>query len=155
MDGDNAMQAIAERIEARYPRGTLVRLSKTDSFAGITVPAADVTGLQAAGVQLYGGRWYRLTFTGLAQVTSAGARALAQLRVDGAGVKDWNADLTTGAFAGFNVSYVFSIAAGAHSVGAAVGVSPGGTMTLHGGPASPAQLWLEDIGPTSLAAEDE
>jgi hypothetical protein len=153
MDGDNAMQAIAERIEARYPRGTLVRLSKTDSFGPTGAASQDVTGLQVTGVQLYGNRWYRATFTGLIQDTVAGARCLAQIKVDGSGAKDWNVDLPVGAYAGFNVSYVFSIAAGTHSVGAAVGVTAGGAVTLHGGPANPAQLWLEDIGPTSLAAE--
>jgi len=143
--GDEAMQAIAERIEARYPRGFLGRVMSTTTQA-VGSGGAAITGLTITKT-LYTDRLYRMEWSGQLQMAVAGM-AILRLMVDGSPAKDWSEDLTVNAFMGFLVSMTFAPAStGTHTVSCYGIASAGASFSVSASSANPNTFTLEDVGP--------
>jgi hypothetical protein len=148
-DGDNAIQALAERIEARYPRGIVGWLAKTDSQAGIPDAGANITGLQF-NAQMYAGRLYRLEWSGTVfQVTSNG-RPQCRILMDGVECANWVEDVVGNNYASFLVSRLIQVTTGSHQITAQASAFSAQTINIVGSVPNPSIIRCEDMGPWPL-----
>ena len=151
-DGDNAMQAIAERIEARMPLGVLGRAVFTVATGAIsgeyTIPALTVT------VTVPANRVIRVwCIMPNVNCSAVGVMGVAFLKQDGANI---NVDCQYYSNASFGLSdlcqAIVTPSAGSHtysiSLQAALGVS---VTNNSAGVANYSHMVVEDIGPTSFA----
>lgn len=149
-DGDNAMQALAERIEARYPRGSL-------GFVHITASQGPIGGdntitsftIPDPGV----GRRVRLSMFGTVTCTVASATFISVF-AEGA-TQLGRSDTLTHVTANTGVTAVLEVivqpTAGPHTYLLKCSVSAG-QGTLFATVDRPAFILAEDIGPVSLAS---
>lgn len=146
-DGDNAMQAIAERLEARLPYGCLARVIRTTSagpyqaetqvmtLPSITFPAGRLVRIAAYIADMVG--------------TSATQFGIVYLRANGSRLTQ---GVRTVVNTGGNTLYtelIFAPGPGALTFDATV-ACVGGSVNANAGPAYPMYLLCEDIGPATI-----
>lgn len=150
MDGDNAIRALAERVEARLPWGVLPNgyAQVVADQAGITTAGADVTGLTIT-VSVAAARRIRLssrtrsTFT----VLTGSATATVQLYEGATLLAEWSMSHSgAGSIYTHGAEVILTPSAGAHTYKMRAVVN-GGTMTVQGSATNPAFIMAEDIGP--------
>lgn len=147
-DGDNAIQALAERIEARMPWGAKGRVQSTATTAhdqnGQTVPGLALT------LSLLSTRLYRATFAGSVGNGGAGSRPSLMILLDGTGIHEWVLDMNANTYAGFVNTVTFTATSGSHTIQGYGRASGGTTFNTVGSAANPLDLVVDDIGPWPL-----
>lgn len=146
MDGDNAMQALAERIEARLPYGHLGSAVKVGNSAGISTTLTDVAGL-SVNVTVPAGRRIRVTAYVLWQMVTANGQINLRLAEDTTWIQSHLQDANANQFVGSTFSTIREPAAGAHTYKVAAATTPGSTVTVHSTAPVASQIVVEDIGP--------
>lgn len=149
MDGDDAMQAIAARIEARYPRGTLIYAQWVTALG----PIGSGNVISTIAVPDNGaGRRLRITAFSTLTCTVGGGTIISRIQEGGNDIG--RADVITPATAGVGTFVYFATivtpSAGPHTYDLKMSASAG-TGTAIGGPDRPGYFMAEDIGPVSLA----
>jgi len=149
-DGDNAMQALAERVDARVPWGVLAFIENTVQLGQSTGGGVDLGTLQRT-VTLGSGRRIRILARCSASSTVPSDIPVIVVRQDGTQVAACGIVLPpVTAGLGLNIHLVTEIspAAGSHTY-SVVGLRAAGTgqVTFNGAPLDPAMLSIEDIGP--------
>lgn len=144
MDGDNVIQALAERIEARLPRGYMQRADLTANL-GPFATRGDAAGLTMT-VSLTAGRWYRARVRGYAGITVANGRAGVFLMLDGTQIHGWQEDISVSNFASFECVQEFQVGStGSHVIKVqAEGIA--GQMNFIATTVQKTSLVLEDLG---------
>lgn len=145
-DGDNAIQALAERIEAlKFPRGWLGNVALNAPQAGIGI-SGDIVGLTVALAALPANR--RIRISAMVGFTSAGATRVDFYIMEGATVLDSQSAsiLAGGAFLVMSTWTILTPVAGAHTYKVAAGSSAGTISTTAGAAAGHPSLLVEDIG---------
>jgi hypothetical protein len=146
-DGDNAMQAIAERVEARMPWGWVGYAQATADQTGI-VGSATISGISVTFTAV-AGRRYQATANVHLLANIAGVNTALDI-VDGAtGLGRWQGMLSNLSATTLVAIWSGTLTAGAHTfnVTAAFG---SGTNTSKAAPGAPAFLLIEDIGPSPI-----
>lgn len=146
-DGDDAIKALAERIEHRYARGMIDRKVITTTTPAIGTVLTDVAGLNITAT-LFAGRWYRLSTRGLVQMQTAAGRVSVVLNGDGATLNDWVEDIVANNYAPFNLQHEFQATAGAHTY-KVQGLTTAGTTIVFAASTRNMTHILEDIGPVT------
>ena len=143
MDGDNAIQALAERIELAYPRGPLGMVARTTPLPLST----SQTLFTLPPITIPAGRMIRL-FSRLSGYTGAAAAQVELTIAEGVGVvsREYFNMPAASAF-GLSVTCILTPAAGSHTYYAQVGVTGGNAWTVNPEPGNPAFLMIEDLGP--------
>lgn len=152
MDGDNAMQAIAERVEARLPYGIVGYAENTAGEAGFAAGPQPMTGLTITAT-IPANRRLRITGKTRGSTSNANESFSILIRVDGTDVNKWEERFSTA-----NVGQtmlpqaVVTLAAGSHTFTLSVlrGVGTG-SFNSNATTAEPAFILVEDIG-SSLTA---
>jgi hypothetical protein len=145
-DGDNAMQAIAERVEARMPWGVLARAWRTTDF-GPTQAEVAISGLSVT-VAVGANRHVRVsTYQPNVTGTQAGTFAVFYLRQNGTRIAQGVAQVTNLGGEAIYVETVLGLAAGTYTFDVSLAAVSGSAMAGAGG-TYPSNLVVEDIGST-------
>jgi hypothetical protein len=151
-DGDNAMQALAERVDARLPWGRLGHASLTVATGAITgeyvIPQLSVTVTVPANRVIR--PW---VFMPNVNASVVGTMGVAYLKQDGANIC---VDCKYYSNASFGLAYflqtILTPSAGSHTYTVSLQAALQGPVTNNAGsPHLYSYLVVEDIGPTSLA----
>lgn len=146
-DGDNAMQALAERIELVLPRGRLAYAETTLAQSGIPAAATDLTGL-AFPLTLTTKRFVLLACALIAGPNVAGNWVSLQLHKDGAAVQAVNWPMpVAGAATYMAVSVMLTLPAATYAFKVRGAITLGsGTWFTGATPTSPGYLLATDYG---------
>ena len=144
MDGDNAIQALAERIELVYPRGPLGMVTRTTPLA----LANSQTLFTLPAINIPECRTIRL-FTRLSGYTGAAAAQVELTVAEGVGVlsREYFNMPAASAF-GLSVTAILTPTAGSHTYYAQVGMVTN-AWTVNPETTNPAFLMIEDLGPAA------
>lgn len=145
-DGDNAMQALAERIEARMPWGVLGRAASAAPNNGIA-GEAPITALSLP-VTVGAGRVIHI-WAALSNIvpSAAGIAAVGYLLQDGAKVQQWVQYFANATY-GLPVylTAMLTPSTGAHTYAVNL-AAVGGTVNSSPSAAAPNYMVVQDIGP--------
>ena len=142
-EGDEAIQALADRIEARLPWGWLAYAQVTaNQTLGV---GGDLTSLTVT-LTLSASRRIRITGQTLVTASGTGNAAAIYIREGSTDLANVTTPVTNAWSTGFSIATHQSPSAGSHTYKLSYAFT-GGTGTMNASAGAPAFISVEDIGP--------
>lgn len=150
-DGDNAMEALAKRIEARMPWGVVASSIWTTATASIGANPVQLAQITVPD----GGAGRRLMLSGYVCAIHSLSAGLFSLVIRESAVDQQYCETVCAQVSangvGARITHTVSASAGAHTY-TLVAFTPAGTCTAHAASNRPAYFIAEDLGPASMSA---